>query len=74
MFDTQKFIEKLHALEALRPGDTVKYDTVDRIKPEFCGVVAGCRTSVPAQRPRGNRHPPTLRTSGRSRQPVPEWA
>ena len=35
MFNTQKFIEKLRAIEALRPGDTVKYDTVDRIKPAF---------------------------------------
>ena len=35
MFDTENFIEKLYAIEALRPGDTVKYDTVDRIEPEF---------------------------------------
>ena len=35
MFDTENFVEKLPAMEALRPGDTVKRDTVDRIKPEF---------------------------------------
>ena len=35
MFDTQDFVEKLRAIEALRPGDTVKCDTVDRVEPEF---------------------------------------
>jgi len=35
MFNTQDFIKKLHAIDAMRPSDTVKCDTLDRIKPEF---------------------------------------
>ena len=35
MFDTTRVIDKLTAVEAVRAGDTVNTETVDRIKPEF---------------------------------------
>ena len=35
MFNTKTFVEKLTAIDALRAGDTVISDTVDRIEPVF---------------------------------------
>ena len=35
MFDTTTFVEKLTAVDAVRPPDTVNTETVDRIKPEL---------------------------------------